>query len=349
MARIGVSYSQIEEAANRIRNDGDEPTVDRVRDYLGTGSKSTIAPLLKRWRQQQQTGSSAGVLPQALQQAVESLYQGLLDQADERIRISEQTLAEREAATQAEVASERLRFDAIAGENEHLKTRLQQQEYELIAARQSLEISRVQNARQEARLQDNERQISEQSARIKELRQENQDIRQHFDHYQQRAAEDRQIERDQHQQAVRQLQDNLQQQQEQRLHAEQQGAALRQQLTDSQERSREQRLTISQLELQQAHSQKQLQSLEKQLEQRQEQDRLRDTRERELRQCLALAEARADNLQQEKNTLTERLEQARLQLGISQDQNRRQQEAIQSLQTTTTQSNHSPAPDTLPK
>lgn len=50
MARIGVTYKDIAEASETIKSRGQEPTVDRVREYLGTGSKSTIAPHLKQWR-----------------------------------------------------------------------------------------------------------------------------------------------------------------------------------------------------------------------------------------------------------------------------------------------------------
>mgnify|MGYP006413176901 FL=1 len=50
MARIGVTYVDIAKAAEIIKSQNQEPTVDRVRQHLGTGSKSTIAPLLKRWR-----------------------------------------------------------------------------------------------------------------------------------------------------------------------------------------------------------------------------------------------------------------------------------------------------------
>lgn len=50
MARAGVTYHDVVKAAEAIKSQRQEPTVDRVREHLGTGSKSTIAPLLKRWR-----------------------------------------------------------------------------------------------------------------------------------------------------------------------------------------------------------------------------------------------------------------------------------------------------------
>ena len=44
MARPGVTYYDISRAAEAVKARGCEPTIDRVREQLGTGSKSTIAP-----------------------------------------------------------------------------------------------------------------------------------------------------------------------------------------------------------------------------------------------------------------------------------------------------------------
>lgn len=55
MARAGVTYHDVAKAAATIKTQGQEPTVDRVREHLGTGSKSTIAPAaealaIRKWR-----------------------------------------------------------------------------------------------------------------------------------------------------------------------------------------------------------------------------------------------------------------------------------------------------------
>jgi hypothetical protein len=66
MARAGVNYTDILKAAEYIQHDGHLPTVDRVRAYLGTGSKSAIAPLLKQWWEQNVADKNAQSLPQDL-------------------------------------------------------------------------------------------------------------------------------------------------------------------------------------------------------------------------------------------------------------------------------------------
>lgn len=50
MGRLGIAYSDVATAAEQLKKQKLNPTVDAVRSALGTGSKSTIVPYLKRWR-----------------------------------------------------------------------------------------------------------------------------------------------------------------------------------------------------------------------------------------------------------------------------------------------------------
>lgn len=49
MARPGVEYEQIERVARKLLSQGQHPSVQKVRNELGTGSNSTIAKHLKTW------------------------------------------------------------------------------------------------------------------------------------------------------------------------------------------------------------------------------------------------------------------------------------------------------------
>ena len=54
MGRAGILYSDVARVATQLVEAGNLPTVDTVRAALGgTGSKSTIAPYLKRWKAEQ--------------------------------------------------------------------------------------------------------------------------------------------------------------------------------------------------------------------------------------------------------------------------------------------------------
>lgn len=50
MARGGVNYTEVDEAACYLQGLGRNPTVDAIRERLGTGSRTTLAEHLKRWK-----------------------------------------------------------------------------------------------------------------------------------------------------------------------------------------------------------------------------------------------------------------------------------------------------------
>ena len=50
MARPGVEYDQVERVARQLLSKGQHPSVQKVRDILGTGSNTTIANHLKSWQ-----------------------------------------------------------------------------------------------------------------------------------------------------------------------------------------------------------------------------------------------------------------------------------------------------------
>ena len=82
MARTGILFAQVAQAAMKVVEQGRNPTVDNVREALGgTGSKSTIAPLLKRWKEEHQGAVSPvepGV-PPTLLHAVKGVYESMQD------------------------------------------------------------------------------------------------------------------------------------------------------------------------------------------------------------------------------------------------------------------------------
>lgn len=77
MARAGILYSQVAKAAAALAAAGANPTVDTVRAALGnTGSRSTIAPMLKQWKAEYQVDATAAAagLPADLLEAVRAVY-----------------------------------------------------------------------------------------------------------------------------------------------------------------------------------------------------------------------------------------------------------------------------------
>lgn len=89
MARSGVTFNEVDEAARYLQGLGRNPTVDAIRERLGTGSRTTILEHLKRWKSLQADGE--GRLPQPLLSLVTGLWDGLQALAQERITHHQET------------------------------------------------------------------------------------------------------------------------------------------------------------------------------------------------------------------------------------------------------------------
>lgn len=87
MGRAGVTLQEVEKAVLQLQGRGRNPSVDAIREILGTGSKSTIAQHLRDWRAKQSYAS--GKLPQDLLALVTGLWERLNLQAEQRIAENE--------------------------------------------------------------------------------------------------------------------------------------------------------------------------------------------------------------------------------------------------------------------
>ena len=85
MGRTGITALDVADAAVKLQERGKVPTVDGVREVLGTGSKTTIASYLKAWKEGQGSVMDSN-LPPALVNTVSSLWNNLQEVADNRIQ-----------------------------------------------------------------------------------------------------------------------------------------------------------------------------------------------------------------------------------------------------------------------
>ena len=115
MARSGIRYEEVQEAAETLLGRGLNPTIQRVRELLGTGSNTTISEHLKHW-QQQLAESPKTVLPPAVPEtvmtALESFWKIAIHQAEAAFE------EQRAAAAQAVATAEQARDAAVAGERQ---------------------------------------------------------------------------------------------------------------------------------------------------------------------------------------------------------------------------------------
>lgn len=127
MARTGVTYDTIKQNALKLLSQGIPPSVQKIRETLGTGSHTTIAQHLKTWREEYASKAIHHLpahLPNELISMMEVLWQTAMEQATEQLGSVKHELLE---------GQEKLRLEQHAIEKTQLewKAQLSQQQTEL--------------------------------------------------------------------------------------------------------------------------------------------------------------------------------------------------------------------------
>ena len=128
MARNGIQYSDVQQAIDVLLARGDNPSVQRIRDVLGTGSFTTISEHFRLWRNEREQNRDVpppkGV-PEAVVTAASQLWQEAQEAANQAlVHYREEANRQVEAAQQAEQQAGRQAADAEQRESalaEHLR------------------------------------------------------------------------------------------------------------------------------------------------------------------------------------------------------------------------------------
>ncbi|MFD1584828.1 DNA-binding protein [Microbulbifer halophilus] len=171
--------------------------MDRVRAELGTGSKSTIAPLLKRWRSEAGDRADTGDLPKDLLDALKALHERVREEAGRQVEAARESFEAAEEKHRAEAEEACAKAATLAQDLRGLEHRLRISGEQNRNLKRELQESRAALDKSEFQRQQGAARISELKSEVDGLKQENRDIRDHFEHFQQRTADDRQQEREQ--------------------------------------------------------------------------------------------------------------------------------------------------------
>lgn len=182
MGRAGVTLLDVEKAALQLQGRGKNPTVDAIRELLGTGSKSTIIQHLKTWKSK--SDEVQGKLPQELLALVTGLWERLSAQAEQRIidieNSGEQQLQELKQALHqsqrdnAELKSRFHQLEECFSSECHAKA-----EYE-----KHLQLEKQEHDKLRERYQTHIHQLQEQKAENTRLHQLAVNIQANLEHYQ---------------------------------------------------------------------------------------------------------------------------------------------------------------------
>ena len=135
MARNGVQYSDVQQAIDTLLAQGDSPSVQRIREVLGTGSFTTISEHFRQWRTEREQNRDVpppkgvpevvvNVASELWREAQESAYQALVHYREEANRQVEGAQQEAAEARQ-QAANAEQRESALAEHLRHIELRLE--------------------------------------------------------------------------------------------------------------------------------------------------------------------------------------------------------------------------------
>ena len=185
MARIGITYEQVSAVADAIIGEGSQPTINAVRDRIGTGSPNTVHRHLTAWRAARpQATVAAPELPASLTSAiaaeieraaasaraeVESKLVQSQAEAAELANAGESLETERDELIEqvAELTTDR---DTLAGKAEQQAADIKSQSERIEREQQAAEAARVDLAKAQLKIESSTERLGEQTAEIERLR-----------------------------------------------------------------------------------------------------------------------------------------------------------------------------------
>jgi chromosome segregation ATPase len=185
MARTGVTFEQVEAAADAIRGEGLQPTINAVRERLGTGSPNTIHRHLTAWRSARpQAVTVTAELPTSLTSAIateierasasaraeiESKLVQAQTEAAELANVGETLEAERDELIE-QVTGLTTERDTLAGKAEQQAADIKAQAERIEREQQAAEAARVELARAQLKIESSVEKLADQAAEVQRLR-----------------------------------------------------------------------------------------------------------------------------------------------------------------------------------
>ncbi|TAK75602.1 MAG: DNA-binding protein [Gammaproteobacteria bacterium] len=212
MARLGVTYQDIANAANQLVGQGERPTIELIRRLLGTGSSTTIGNHLRQWRAEQDektTVAGKEQLPSELMAVIKGLWDRLVQHSNEKIGAAENQFLQEKQTLQEEFDQVKQTYHQLQQQYEQLK----QEKISLSADKNALETALTKEIKEHAALKSGyeglSKQLNEKSERIDELTRLHKQTQANLEHYRESTREQRLLDQQQHEEQKQALQSEL--------------------------------------------------------------------------------------------------------------------------------------------
>lgn len=187
MARIGITYEDVQRAIDTLLKRQEAPSVQKVREVLGTGSFTTISEHLREWRsrkEQRKDQPPSRSMPPPLQELAEKLWEQAQETANDGLahyrqeadgQVGKAQEASAEAVRRAEDAEQR--ESALSGHLARLDERLAEHTSELARSKAELDTAHKTNEQQQTQI---ERLTQQANKAQQQLEKREADFQQHY-------------------------------------------------------------------------------------------------------------------------------------------------------------------------
>lgn len=209
MARLGVTYQDVVNAANHLLGQGKQPTIELIRHFLGTGSSTTIANHLRQWRAEQDGTAALAQkenLPQEMINVMKGLWAQVLQQAQDKITVLEANHQQILGETQQELQ----KYKANNQRWQQLFNQWTQEKEKMLAEKltleQAIEFIQKEKTAFQSRMDAQSEQLREKGERIDELHRLHTQVQMNLEHFREATREQRMIEQQQFEQQKQEFQ-----------------------------------------------------------------------------------------------------------------------------------------------
>lgn len=200
MARLGVTYQDIANAANQLVGQGKQPTIEMIRHFLGTGSSTTIANHLRKWRAEQDGTlnlSRVENLPKEMITLMKGLWERLCFEANEKVKAIEITHQQVISELQQEV--QKYKNNNQRWQNLFNQWKKEKDEFltDKISLEQGIQVLQQEASGLKFTIESQEKHLQEKQDRIAELNRLHSLVQANLEHYRESAREQRLIDQQQ--------------------------------------------------------------------------------------------------------------------------------------------------------
>jgi hypothetical protein len=213
MARPGVTYLDVSNAAQKLVAAGRPPTIETIRIALGTGSNSTLGAHLRTWKSKQDQTQQVATkenIPAELVSALKGVWERVMNQSEDRIQSIQEETQQELVALKQEV--KRLQKDNAHWQQQYQQTKQERDGFahEKAAVEQLFSNAKIEIATSTEKLSSFAQHNKEKQAHIDELHRQNQQVQANLEHYRNASLEQRMADQQRHEQQQKQLEQTMQ-------------------------------------------------------------------------------------------------------------------------------------------